>query len=191
MPLSGSSRRRKICQQGRRSTMWTRGAALVLLAAFSLSAHASEATHLATPLQTAARTEPPDTGPAHKEPELTGAAQTEPAAPEAAPTDTLIFGLTGPQLAVGVAIGAGLGAVAVAASGNTLAGAGLGTLAAIYVAHLAVEAVVVGGMFYLWPSEDEGSGAPSRKMPIRGPAGSSSPILPQQTLGETARCRVC
>ncbi len=176
--------------------MWTHGAALALLAAFSLPVHASEARHLETPLQTAARSEPAHAGPGHtgsarKEPEQTGTAQTEPSAPEAARDNTLIFGLTGPQLAVGVAVGAGLGAVAVAASGNTLAGAGLGTLAAIYVAHLAVEAVVVGGMFYLWPSEDEASDAPARKMPIRGPAGSSSPILLQQTLGETVRCRVC
>jgi hypothetical protein len=118
-------------------------------------------------------------------------AQTNPTQVDAPPEETLILGLTGTQLAAGVAIGAGLGAAAVAASGNTLAGAGLGTLAAIYVAHLFVEAVVVGGMYYFWPSEEEPSDAPSRKMPIRGPRVSAAPSLPLPPFREASRCQAC
>jgi hypothetical protein len=111
---------------------------------------------------------------------------------EVVPADaTLVFGLTGEQLVAGVAIGVGLGAAAVAASGNTLAGASLGTLAAIYVAHLAVEAVVVGGMYYLWPSEEEPSDVPSRKMPIRLPGSTASPGLSLQPFHEASHCQAC
>ena len=69
---------------------------------------------------------------------------------------TLVFGLTATELALAGAIGAGAGAAAAMASGNLIAGAslGFGTLAAIYVAHLAVEAVVVGGLYYWWPSDN-------------------------------------
>jgi hypothetical protein len=145
---------------------------------FSLPAHASE-----TPSTTAVALQivSPRAAPAQSGPRV-----------DAPPDETVIFGLTGPQLAAGVAIGAGLGAAAVAASGNTLAGAGLGTLAAIYVAHLLVEAVVVGGVFSLWPSEeDEAGDLPSRKMPIRGRRASAAPLLPLQLFREASRCHAC
>jgi hypothetical protein len=154
------------------------GVVLALLALFSLPAHASETPTIAP---AASPTAPAPAGPA----------QTGPTQADAPQDETLIFGLTGPQLAAGVAIGAGLGAAAVAASGNTLAGAGLGTLAAIYVAHLFVEAVVVGGMYYFWPSEEEPSDAPLRKMPIREPGGSAPPSLPLHPFREASRCSAC
>lgn len=154
------------------------GVALALLALFSLCAPAS-----ATPTAAAAAAQ---TVPAPASP-----AQPEPAPANSPGDETLIFGLTGPQLAAGVAVGAGLGAAAVAASGNTLAGAGLGTLAAIYVAHLFVEAVVVGGMYYLWPSEEEPGDVPSRKMPIRGAGPSAAPPLPLSPFHESSACQAC
>ncbi len=71
------------------------------------------------------------------------------------PEDTLVFGLTATQLALAAAVGAGAGLAGAVASGNVIAGAslGFGTLAAIYVAHLAAEAVLVGGIYYWWPWE--------------------------------------
>jgi hypothetical protein len=78
----------------------------------------------------------------------------EPAGQPAGTSDnTLIFGLTATELVVATAVGAGAGAAVAVASGNAIAGAslGFGTLAAIYVAHLAVEAIVVGGLYYGWP----------------------------------------
>jgi hypothetical protein len=175
-----------------RLTMREYGAALAFLLVSSLSAQASDAAHILAPLQTA----PAQTVLAHAAAEHTDSGHTAP--PQAAPAqtdpaqnDTLIFGMTAQQLAVGVVIGAGIGAIVVAASGNTLAGAGLGTLAAIYVAHLAVEAVVVGGVFYLWPSENEPSDAPSRKTSIRGLTASMVPTLPPQLHHAAERCQFC
>src|SRR5580765_8334820 len=57
--------------------------------------------------------------------------------------NTLIFGLTATELVAAAAVGAGAGAVVAVASGNAIAGAslGIGTLGAIYVAHLAAEAI--------------------------------------------------
>jgi hypothetical protein len=154
------------------------GAVLALLAFFSLPVHASESRTMASAVS--------QTGPAPADSAQTGALQAD-----VPPDETLILGLTGPQLAAGVTIGAGLGAAAVAASGNTLAGAGLGTLAAIYVAHLLVEAVVVGGMYYLWPSEEEPSDTPSRKMPIRERGESAELSLPLQSFREASSCSAC
>lgn len=82
---------------------------------------------------------------------------------------TVVFGLTAGQLAIAAAIGGGAGAAGALASGNILAGAslGFGTLAAIYVAHLAAEAIVVGGVYYWWPWEAEPEPPASRTMKIR------------------------
>jgi hypothetical protein len=95
--------------------------------------------------------------------------------------DTLVFGLTATQLALAAAVGAGAGAAGALASGNVIAGAslGFGTLAAIYVAHLAAEAVVVGGIYYWWPWEAEPESPASRTMTIRGAgeADARSPAL--------------
>jgi len=83
---------------------------------------------------------------------------------------TIVFGLTATQLALAAALGAGAGAAGALASGNLIAGAslGFGTLAAIYVAHLAAEAVVVGGIYYWWPWEAEPEAPISRTIAIRG-----------------------
>lgn len=85
--------------------------------------------------------------------------------------DTVVFGLTATQLVVAAAVGAGAGTVAAVASGNVIAGAslGFGTLGAIYVAHLAAEALVVGGVYYWWPWESEAEAPASRAIAIRGP----------------------
>jgi len=87
------------------------------------------------------------------------------ASPAGAGDDTLVFGLTATQFALAAAVGAGAGAVVAIASGNAIAGVslGFGTLGAIYVAHLAAEVLVVGGVFYWWPWE------PADETPAAGP----------------------
>jgi hypothetical protein len=96
---------------------------------------------------------------------------------KANPTDkadhALVFGLTPTELAVAAAIGAGAGAAGALVSGNLIAGAslGFGTLGAIYVAHLAAEAVVVGGVYYWWPWESDPDPPASRTIAIRLPGG--------------------
>ncbi len=70
---------------------------------------------------------------------------------EPGPKEERLLGLTRTQLALAVATGAGIGVLA--AGGNSLFTAGAGTLAAIYVAHMVVEAVAIGGMLYLWPED--------------------------------------
>src|SRR5580765_8105589 len=84
--------------------------------------------------------------------------------------DTLVFGLTATQLVVAAAVGAGAGAAVAVASGNAIAGVslGFGTLGAIYVAHLAAEALVVGGIYYWWPWEPEDESPALRATAIRG-----------------------
>jgi hypothetical protein len=86
---------------------------------------------------------------------------------------TLVFGLTATQLALAAAVGAGAGAAGALVSGNLIAGAslGFGTLGAIYVAHLATEAVVVGGIYYWWPWEGDPDPPASRTIAIRGAGG--------------------
>jgi hypothetical protein len=83
---------------------------------------------------------------------------------------TIAFGLTAGQLAIAAAVGAGAGAAGAVVSSNVVAGAslGVGTLAAIYVAHLAAEAVVVGGVYYWWPWGSEPEPSASHTMTIRG-----------------------
>lgn len=94
------------------------------------------------------------------------------ASPTGSDDDTLVFGLTATQLVVAAAVGAGAGAAVAVASGNAIAGAslGFGTLGAIYVAHLAAEALVVGGVYYWWPWEPEEETPASRAMAIKGAA---------------------
>jgi hypothetical protein len=122
-------------------------------------------------------------------------AEEAPAAP--AGDTTLVLGLTPMQLAIAAVVGAAIGAAAAFASGNGigLAGAGLGTLAAIYVAHLFVEAVLVGGFYYFWPWEDQPQEepGPSRTMAIRiapsAPLAAAS-ALQRPTMPPTA-CGAC
>jgi hypothetical protein len=98
--------------------------------------------------------------------------------PAAKLDNTLVFGLTATQLAIAAAIGAGAGAAGALVSGNLIAGAslGFGTLAAVYVAHLAAEAVVVGGVYYWWPWEAKPEAPVSRTMVIRGTDTGRDPI---------------
>lgn len=119
----------------------------------------------------------------------------EKAAPGGERDDTVVFGLTATQLAIAAAVGAGVGAVAVVASGNTLAGAGLGSLAVIYVAHLVVEAVVVGGVYYMWPWEENTADEPAGRTAIGGaekPAALTALRLAKRSERPTpAACRAC
>ena len=92
--------------------------------------------------------------------------------PPDARDNSLVFGFTVSELALAVAVGAGVGAAGAVASSNIIAGAsvGFGTLAAIYVAHLVVEAAVVGGAYYWspwWPRGSEPESPASRTMVIR------------------------
>lgn len=86
----------------------------------------------------------------------------------------MMLGLTGTQLAVSAGVGLGIGATAAFIAGGrlralmasgTLAGLGVTTLAGIYVAHLLVEAILVGGVYYFWPSRG-GDDQPSRSMKL-------------------------
>jgi hypothetical protein len=101
-------------------------------------------------------------------PTATFAAETMP--PSNKPDNTIVFGLTAGQIALAAAVGASAGAAGALASSNLIAGASLGvaTLAAIYVAHLAAEVAVVGGMYYWWPWNAEPEIRASRTMVIRG-----------------------
>ncbi len=94
------------------------------------------------------------------------------AVPPDARDGSLVFGFTVTELALAVAVGAGVGAAGAVASSNIIAGAsvGFGALAAIYVAHLAVEAAVVGGAYYWspwWPGGSEPEAPASRTTAIR------------------------
>lgn len=84
--------------------------------------------------------------------------------PKEDPDRTVVFGLTATQLVIAAAVGAWLGGSAALATRRASLGAGLGLLAAVYVAHLAVEALVVGGVYYFWPgdqpTDDSGAVAP-------------------------------
>jgi hypothetical protein len=84
--------------------------------------------------------------------------------------DTIVFGLTVTQLAIAAAVGAGAGAAGALVSANVITGAslGFGTLGVIYVAHLAAEAIVVGGVYYWWPWETKPEDSASPAMVIRG-----------------------
>jgi hypothetical protein len=97
----------------------------------------------------------------------------EPMLPAGKPDDTIVFGLTATQLALAAAVGAGVGAAGAIASGNVIAGAslGFGTLAAVYVGHLAAEAILVGGIYYWWPWEGDPDPPASRTIAIRGAGG--------------------
>ncbi len=101
-------------------------------------------------------------------PTATFAAETMP--PANKPDNTIVFGLTAGQLALAAAVGASAGAAGALATSNIIAGAslGFGTLAAIYVAHLAAEVVVVGGLYYWWPWNAEPEAPASRTLVIRG-----------------------
>lgn len=82
----------------------------------------------------------------------------------------VIFGLTTTQLAIAAAVGAGLGATAAITARRMSVGAGLGLLATVYIAHLGVEALIIGGVYFLWP-EGPPSGEPEgAAVPIGGGA---------------------
>ena len=105
------------------------------------------------------------------------AARAQTAEPAGHADHGLLLGLTGPKLAIAAGVGLGVGAAAAAfvsrrsiaalLSRSALAGLGVGTLVGIYVAHLAVEAVLVGGVYYYWPSTRAAEDEPSRSMKLR------------------------
>lgn len=64
-------------------------------------------------------------------------------------------GIGGSTLALALAAGAGVGAMGALLAGETLLTVGAGTVVAIYVGHLLLEAVVVGGALYVWPEGEE------------------------------------
>jgi hypothetical protein len=107
---------------------------------------------------------------------VTGVDAAEPGvAPQNEPRG-LVLGLTGTELAIASSVGLGIGAAAAFARsgrlaalvrGGTLAGLSLTTLVGLYVAHLFVEAVLVGGVYYYWPSERSADDQPSRSMKLR------------------------
>ena len=84
--------------------------------------------------------------------------------------DAILFGLTATQLAIAAGVGVVAGAPGALVSSNVISGAslGFGTLAAIYIAHLAAEALVVGGVYYWWPWETKPEGGAAPTMAIRG-----------------------
>ena len=96
----------------------------------------------------------------------------ETAPPAGTGSGTVVFGLPATQLVIAAAVGLGAGTIAALASGNAIVGAslGLGTLGTIYVAHLAAEALVVGGVYFWWPWESEGEAPASRAMAIKDAA---------------------
>ena len=93
--------------------------------------------------------------------------------------NTLVFGLTATELAIAVGVGAGAGAAGALVSSNVVAGAslGFGTLAAVYVAHLAAEAVVVGGVYYWWPWDAKPAASAPHTLAIGG-TGTDRDALP-------------
>lgn len=120
-----------------------------------------------------------------------------PADPQAGRDHDVIFGLTATQLSIaaGVGLGVGIAAALVArsrlpalVSRGALAGLGLGTLAGIYVAHLFVEAVLVGGVYYYWPSERGPEDDPSRSMKLRiDPSPGAAPEAPAPAQPRSSR----
>lgn len=94
------------------------------------------------------------------------AATTEYVADSSKNASSFIHGLTTKQLVVAAVVGAGLGAAAAAVSGNVAVGTGVSVLAAIYVAHLAVEAIVVGGVYYFWPEKKKPSQATGQALAL-------------------------
>ena len=79
--------------------------------------------------------------------------------------------LTGAQLSAAAGIGLAAGVTAVIASRNALAGFGLGAVVALYVAHLAVEAALVGGAYYFWQADKNPRDQPAHRLKLRIAAG--------------------
>jgi hypothetical protein len=67
--------------------------------------------------------------------------------------ETVIFGLTTSQLAIAAVVGTGLGATAAIVGRRMSLATGLGVLATVYIAHLGVEALIVGAVYLMWPSQ--------------------------------------
>ena len=86
---------------------------------------------------------------------LAGAARAD--APVTSPPEerTESPGIGGGELALAVWAGAGVGAMAALVAGETLLTVGAGTVIAIYVSHLILEAIVIGGAVYVWPDSEE------------------------------------
>jgi len=72
----------------------------------------------------------------------------------------------GGMVALAVATGAGFGAMGALVAGEALLTVGAGTVVAIYVGHLILEAIVVAGAVYVWP-DSEDSVEPVRRPPLK------------------------
>ena len=72
--------------------------------------------------------------------------------PEGLTTST---GIDGGMMALAMAAGAGVGALGALVAGDVLFTVGAGTMIAIYVGHLLLEVLVVGGAVYIWPEREK------------------------------------
>lgn len=75
---------------------------------------------------------------------------------------TASSGIGGGAVALAVAVGAGVGAVGALVASEALLTVGAGTVVAIYVGHLLLEAVIVGGAVYSWPESEDAAEPGSR-----------------------------
>ena len=64
-------------------------------------------------------------------------------------------GIDSNLVAMALATGAGIGAMGALVAGDALLTVGAGTVIAIYVGHLLLELIVVGGAVYVWPDSEE------------------------------------
>ncbi len=74
----------------------------------------------------------------------------------------ILLGLSGTELMYSASAGAVVGVLAASVSGAPLLAAGAGILGTIFVAHLAIDAVIVGSaaigsMYYLWQERQQES----------------------------------
>ena len=86
---------------------------------------------------------------------------------------SVVFGLNARQIGLAAGTGAWIGGGAGLATRSLTSGAGLGVIGAIFVAHLAAEEVVAGGVYYFWPENrvDEPAAIPTesgRRIPGLG-----------------------
>ena len=86
---------------------------------------------------------------------LSGAARAETPASLPLKEPASSSGIGRGELAVALAVGVGVGAAGALFAGGNLLTVGAGTLAAIYVGHLLLEVIIVGGTIYVWPDDEE------------------------------------
>jgi len=86
---------------------------------------------------------------------LGGAARADTPASLSSKEPASLSGIGRQELVVALAVGAGVGVAGALFAGGNLLTVGAGTVAAIYVGHLLLEAIVVGGTIYGWPDSEE------------------------------------